>query len=95
MALASGATINGRKPLPGATVQTEGVRVADAASSPKASQVAGAGATDSGTGKHIPNPGESAPALAGPNSGVISTGTTAEEQRKRLTMKMYPSASVT
>lgn len=93
MALASGATIDGRKPVPGMTV-TQGASNGGASpSTPKQSQVAAEGATDPGTGRRM-EPTPSTPALAG-SPEVQTTNTTAEERRKKSLGAMYPSAKAT
>lgn len=87
----SGTTVNGRKPIATNVVHDYGHRGGAGTSSPKQSQIAGQGARDPGTGRHMQNSTESRPNLA-PTSQVITTGTTAEEQRKKLASSMYPSS---
>ena len=91
----SGATVNGRKPLPGATVEPVGTTGGTGAAPLKAADVAGMGAKTTTTGQHIAKPGESTPPLNSPAASAerITTGTTAEEQRKKLAKKMYPSSN--
>lgn len=84
-----GATVNGRKPYPAATVHEFGSVTAAVQSKPKQAQVAGEGASDPGTGKKI-DPKPSTPNLA-PTIEVQSSGTTAEEARKKLVASFYPS----
>lgn len=89
----SGATVNGRKPLPGQQVESFGTRSADA--KPSAGTVANEGAKTTTTGQHIAKPGESTPPLNSPAASAerITTGTTAEEQRRKVAKRMYPSSN--
>lgn len=91
----SGATVNGRKPIAANVVHDYGTRGSSKDSTPQASQVGAMGARDPdpGAGKHIATPGQSKPDLAGsPEVLPGSTGTTVEEQRKKLAGRMYPSS---
>lgn len=91
----SGATVNGRKPIAANVVHDYSKNGSSKDSTPKASQIAGMGARDPdpGAGKHIATPGQSKPELAGsPEVQSNTTGTTVEEQRKRLAGRMYPSS---
>jgi hypothetical protein len=82
--------INGFAAPASARVIDKGQPAAAVQSKPQASQIAGEGAKETGeSGKKQP-PKESTPALAG-SSEVQTTGTTAEEQRKKLAASMYPS----
>lgn len=91
----SGATVNGRKPIAANVVHDYGQNGAAKDTQLQQSQVAGMGARDPdpGAGKHIANPTGSKPPLAGSAEVQAgTTGTTAEEQAKRLAGRMYPSS---
>src|ERR1035441_10656729 len=88
-----GATIDGRKPLPSIQIHEYGTRGSEGNATLKQSDVAEQGASDPGTGKKL-DPKPSTPDLNSPKAEGerISTGTTAEEQKKRLAARMYPSS---
>lgn len=92
---ANGATDKGRIVYPKAKIAVDGQRGgADGETQPKASQVANLNGKTQVAHKS-PTYGESKPELA-ENAAAErqnSEGTTSEEQRKRLAMKMYPSST--
>lgn len=91
----SGATVDGKKPIPSLQIHDYGVRGGAKEAAPSGPQVAGEGAgPGDGSGKHIATPAPSTPPLNSPAADAerISTGTTAEEQKKRLAARMYPSS---
>lgn len=92
-----GATVNGKKVYPKANVvEPVGHLGATRESAPKASQVANLNGKTYTTGQRLPKPGPSKPDLAANAAAERqngTTGTTAEESKKRLAAKMYPSSS--
>lgn len=95
----SGATVNGRKPVPKMTVHDYAQNGHAERKRPEESQIEGAGAKKhevASPGVNLPNKvGEKTSGdLNGPKAAGerISSGTTKEEQKKRLAAQMYPSS---
>lgn len=93
----SGATVNGRKPIPSATnIVTNGRTGSDPEPGVKASQIAGEGAGPGDGGGTKIAPGPASPPLNSPAAAAerTTTGTTAEEQdsRQKRMAVLYPTA---